>query len=156
MKGDVYYLKDRDDGQIGYKFVVEEDDFRLVGKCYEAYSWFVDGTPYEYDYVAGVYCKWDACTHWYFHGEDYVPGINEDKDSYYHLCGGYSFMGHIIAMCFVWKLAEQIISNSEHAKQHNMSGYINDEYFNHERVKQLINLVLNGYEIVKAENPSLA
>lgn len=58
-------------------------------------------------------------------------------------------MGHIVAMCFVWKLAEQIISNSEHAKQTNNSGYINDEYYDHERIKQLIELVLNGYEIVK-------
>lgn len=58
MKGDVYYLKDRDDdGQIGYKFVVDEDDFRLAGTCYEAYSWLPDGTPHEYHYVAGVYCK---------------------------------------------------------------------------------------------------
>ena len=61
-------------------------------------------------------------------------------------------MGHIIAMCFVWKLAEQIISESDWAKQKNLSGYINDEYYDHERIKQLIELVLNGYEIVKESN----
>lgn len=148
MKGYVYYLKDNN-GQIGYKFVVDEDDFRLVGKCYEAYSWDIKGAPCEYSYVAGVYCKWDACTHWYFRGEDYET--ENEADSYYHLCGGYSFMGHITAMCFVWKLAEQIISESEYSKQENMSGYINDEYFDHERIKQLVELVLNGYEIVKGE-----
>lgn len=149
MKGDVYYLKDNN-GQIGYKFVVGDDDFCLQGKCYEAYSWNMDGTPYEYSYVAGVYCKWDACTHWYFRGEDYET--EGEADSYYHLCGGYSFMGHIIAMCFVWKLAEQIISDCEHTKSLHVSGYIHDEYYDHERIKQLIELVLNGYEIVKGES----
>lgn len=141
MKGDIWYLKD-DDGQIGYKFVVENDDFNLIGKCYEVWSWYVDGTPCEYGFVADAYCKWDACTHWNFYGENYDPEITQKPDSYYHLCGGYSFMGHIIAMCFVWKLAEQIISE-------NSSGYVNDEYYDHERIKQLIELVLNGYEIVK-------
>lgn len=148
MKGDIYHLKDRD-GMAGFKFVVENDDFCLQGKCYEAYSWLMNGAPYEYHFVAGVYCKWDACTHWYFYGEDYDPETGDDKDSYYHLCGGYSFIGHIIAMCFVWKLAEQIISESEHTKLHSLSGYINDEYYDHARIKQLVELVLNGYEIVK-------
>jgi hypothetical protein len=150
MKGDIYYLKDRD-GRISHKFVVEDDDFRLIGECYEACSWELDGTPYQYSYVAGVHCKWDACTHWYFSGEDYESEEIEEPDSYYHLCGGYSFIGHITAMCFVWKLAEQIISESNWAKTKKLSGCIHDEYYDHERIKQLIDLVLNGYEIVKGE-----
>lgn len=151
MKGDTYYLKDKE-GLIGYKFVVDSDDFSLSGTCYETYSWDIHGTPFEYSFVANVYCKWDACTHWYFYGEDYNPDAELDEkeqDAYYHLCGGYSFMGHITAMCFVWKLAEQIISKDPWTIRNSISGYTHDEYYDHERIKQLIDLVLNGYEIMK-------
>lgn len=152
MKGDIYYLKNRD-GEVSHKFEVSDDDFCLSGKCYEAYAWDLNGTPLEYSFVAGVHCKWDACTHWYFYGEDYNPDAEVDEkeqDSYYHLCGGYSFMNHIVAMCFVWKLAEQIITKDPWTIKHGNAGYINDEYYDHERIKQLVDLVLNGYEIVKA------
>lgn len=151
MKGDVYYLKDHE-GHISHKFVVDDDDFHLEGRCYEAVSWNTDWTPYEYDFVADVYCKWDACTHWYFYGEDYNPDAELDEkeqDSYYHLCGGYSFMNHITAMCFVWKLAEQIISKDPWTIARGNSGFVNDEYYDHERIKQLIEVALNGCEIVK-------
>ena len=150
MKGDTYYLKN-DDGYITHKFVVEDDDFHLVGTCYEAYSWHVDNTPYEYSYIAGVYCKWDACTHWYFHGEDYDPEIEDsDCDSYYHLCGGYTFLNHIKAMCFVWKLAEQILVKDPHTLRTDNATYIHDEYYEPEKLVKLMEVVLDGYEILKA------
>lgn len=153
MKGDIYYLKNKDDGYVTHKFEVDGDDFCLSGKCYEAYSWKMTGEPYEYSFVAGVYCKWDACTHWYFYGEDYNPDAEIDEkeqDSYYHLCGGYSFMRHITAMCFVWKLAEQIIKKVPWTIKHNSAGFVHNEYYDHERIKKLVDLVLDGYEIVKA------
>ena len=154
MKGDIYYLKNKSDGMVSHKFEVSDDDFCLNGQCYEAYAWELNGAPCEYSFVAGVHCKWDACTHWYFYGEDYKPDVDDinekEQDSYYHLCGGYSFMRHITAMCFVWKLAEQIITKDPWTIKHNNAGYIHDEYYDHERIKQLVDLVLNGYEIVKA------
>ena len=152
MKGDIYYLKTKDDGMVTHKFEVDGDDFCLEGRCYEAYSWEMDNTPYEYSFVADVYCKWDACTHWRFYGEDYKPDAEIDEkeqDSYYHLCGGGSFRNHIRAMCFVWKLAEQIIAKDPWTNSNNTAKYVHDEYYDHESIKKLIDLVLDGYEIVK-------
>ena len=153
MKGDVYYLKNKDDRMITHKFEVNSDDFHLDGQCYEVISWEANDKPYEYSFVAGVYCKWDACTHWYFYGEDYKPDAKIDEreqDSYYHLCGGYSFMRHITAMCFVWKLAEQIIAKDPWTIKHGNVKYTHDEYYDHERITKMIDVVLDGYEIVKA------
>jgi hypothetical protein len=151
MKGDIYYLKDHN-GHISHKFVVDDDDFCLKGRCYEVITWNVDFTPDEYNFVADVYCKWDACSHWRFYGEYYDPDADEkEPDSYYHLCGGYSFMNHITAMCFVWKLAEQIISKDPWTISTGTVGDINDEYFDHERVKHVVEMALNGCEILKGD-----
>jgi hypothetical protein len=45
---------------------------------------------------------------------------------------------------------EEFDSNFEIFKIEATKKYINDEYYDHERIKQLVDLVLNGYEIVKA------
>lgn len=146
-KGDVYYLMDST-GLIVAKF--EQDDDFMSGKCYECTSWELndDGSytkPCEWLFVTQVCCRWDGCTHWYFYGEE-----SEKKpfiaDSYYHLCGGFSFANHIRFMCFVWKLAPMIISEY----QENIE-YTNDEYCGGEEVNKLINLMLKGYTIKKGE-----
>lgn len=149
MKGDTYYLKS-DDGYITHKFVVEADDFQLTGNCYAASSWYGDNSPGDYDFVAGVYCKWDSCTHWYFYGEDYDPEIDNEQDSYYHLCGGYTFLNHIKAMCFVWKLAEQILVKDPHTIHTGNATYIHDEYYEPEKLVKMMEVVLDGCEIIKA------
>ena len=153
MKGDIYYLKD-ENGYISHKFVVDGDDFCFEGRCYEVVSWECDYTPYEYDFVADVYCKWDACSHWRFYGEDYNPDAKDDEkeqDSYYHLCGGYSFGRHIRAMCFIWKLAEQIISKDPWSIKHKSADYTHKSYYEPDFVKQLIEVALDGCEILKGE-----
>lgn len=137
MKGDIYYLVDKD-GKRTHRFEVTQDETCLMGDCY-----LEDATD---SYVADVYCKWDGCTHWRFYGEDHYPGSTSNIDPYYHLCGGYSFMDHITAMCFVWKLAETINANIYHTSAHKVHKSYND----HERIKKLIETVLDGYEIVKA------
>lgn len=140
MKGDVYYLKDTTDhNRIVAKFVVENDDRTLMGDCYSAVSWYSDGSVCDYDYFAGVYCKLDSCTHWYFYGEDYDPELKNEKDSYYHLCGAGCFMEHIRLMCFVWKLASIITGSS-------------DDYFDNDEIKKLVDTMLKDYFIQKETN----
>ena len=136
MKGDIYYLKDKT-GSYTHRFEVDTDDNSLMGVCYIEDS--------EDSFVADVYCKWSACTHWRFNGHDYYPGSASEPDPYYHLCGGYSFMEHITAMCFVWKLAEQINANIHP----NLTDDVHESYNDHDRIKKLIETVLDGYEIVK-------
>lgn len=132
MRGDVYELRDPS-GDITHWFEVTNDDRCLMGNCY-----YENG-----DFVADIYCKWDACTHWRFYGEDYYEGIS-DIDPYYHLCGGYSFMNYITAMCFVWKLSELII-----ASNFTDSNKVHESYNDHERITKLVDSVLEGHEIVK-------
>lgn len=140
MKGDVYYLKDTTDhNRIAAKFVVENDDYALTGKCYDAVSWYSDGSPCDFHYVADVYCKFDACTHWYFYGEDYDPESGGEKDSYYHLCSTYGFNDHIRCMCFVWKLAHQLVD-------------LDCYYFEDELTEQLVDMMLKDYFIQKETN----
>jgi hypothetical protein len=136
MKSDKYLLKHKS-GRIIANFVVENDDGCLMGKCYEEGS--------DERFIVDVYCKADACTHWRFWGEDYCLGVPGNYGSYYHLCGSHCFTHHITAMCFVWKLAADILSNSMPER----AAEIHDDYFDHERIGKLVDLMLDGYEIVK-------
>ena len=136
MKNDRYLLRHKS-GRIIANFVVENDDACLMGKCYEDDN--------DDNFIADVYCKSGSCTHWRFYGEDYCEDIETDIDPYYHLCGSHCFTHHITAMCFVWKLAAEILSESmpERAVE------IHDDYFDHERIRKLVDLMLDGYEIIK-------
>jgi hypothetical protein len=147
-KGDTYYLVDCD-GRIVAKF--EQDKEYMSGACYECTSWVENGstgnydTPCDWSFVARVYCKYDACTHWYFCGEDYDAETNEELDGYYHLCGAYFFTRHIRHMCFIWKLAPMIISEDPYFKEH--MAYIDEGYFDSDEIKNLVETMLKGYTI---------
>ncbi len=136
MKGDRYLLKHKSGGIVA-NFVVENDDGCLMGKCYEDDD--------DSLFIANVYCKADSCTHWHFYGEDYYNLAGVPIDPYYHLCGSHFFTLHITAMCFIWKLAENILSES----MPDRSVEIHDNYFDHDRVRKLVDLMLDGYEIIK-------
>ena len=134
---DVYYLKDPKTGYIEGKFEIDKADSHYIeGRCYSVVSWDSNGNPFECHYLAGVYCKWDACTHWFFYGKDYA----DEEDSYYHLCGPGVFGNHIRLMCFVWKLVADIMGERTLGS-----------YFESETTRKLVDLMLDGYEIVKAE-----
>lgn len=105
-----FYLKDknRENGNIIAKFEIIENDtnkYSISGDCFYCTAW--DGktlNPIQWQYFVGVYLKWDACTHWWFRGEDY---LEEDKDPYYHICGSYCFLDYISMMCFIWEVAKK-------------------------------------------------
>lgn len=138
MKGDRYLLRHKS-GRIIANFVVENDDGCLIGKCYEDDD--------DSIFIASVYCKADSCTHWRFYGEDYRDDVKSYIDPYYHLCGGHCFTHHITAMCFVWKLAANILSES----MPHRAAVIYGEYFDHDRIEKLVGLMLDGYEIIKEQ-----
>ena len=155
-----YYLIDPD-GYVSSIFEIKKVDSHYAdGDCYTVNAWDgekiingvrmhmpFDGEPMHY--LAGVYCKWDACTHWYFLGEDHDPDPegSSDGDSYYHICGARSFMEHIREMCFVWKVCGEII-----CEFNNGSPYTYNAYFEEvPGIKDLINTMLTGYRIVKVE-----
>lgn len=144
---ETYILRNIQSGFIHSKYEVSvRCEAYIEGVCYAAIGWELDGTPVNWEFVADTYCKADACTHWYFFGEDYDPeSKSEDNECfYYHLCGGYSFMDHLTSMCFVWKLMEILLGENRN--------YATDSYYDHERIKQVINLVLYGYTIEKVND----
>lgn len=148
-KGDIWYLKDKnDDDRIVAK--IEFTDDYCTGDCYEPYSWYGDDTPAEWHYVACFYCKWDSCTHWWFRGENYDVEIDGSGDSYYHLCGTHCFTNHIRNMCFVWKVAAMTLVESHKRNYRDLAKDICRDYFDKNTTK-LIELMLDGYVIEKEE-----
>lgn len=157
MKGDVYYLKNEKDGEILAKFEQGANGSYLDGSCYECISWDAStGEPFDWEFFANVYCKWDGCTHWYFNGTDYDPEVGESSDSYYHLCGSHSFTHFIRIMCFLWKLAPMVIienRENEHTycDKEYLKEYTNDAYTEGPITQQLIDMMLDGCIIEKVE-----
>lgn len=146
---ETYILRETQSGFIHSKFeVLFRCEAYIEGACYVAIAWEASDKkiPAEWEFVADTYCKTDACTHWHFYGEDYDPESKSEDNgcSYYHLCGGYSFMNHLTSMCFVWKLMEMLLGETR--------DYATDSYYDHERIKQVINLVLDGYVIEKVDD----
>lgn len=134
-----YFLKNIETHDIIAKFEFRDTPF--TGSCYQAIAWDSSGLPIEWMFHSEIYAKIDACTHWYFRGQDY---INEcEIDSYYHLCGNGSFEDHIRLMCFVWKL-EMDLYLKKNASDKNACDYIKADYDT-----GLLEVMLKGYEIIE-------
>lgn len=146
---DVYYLQNTKTGYIEGKFVVGDATAHYVtGDCYSVVGWYRPQTPVDFHFVADVNCKWDSCTHWDFYGEKYDPDVADSEiDSYYHLCGEHTFNDHIRLMCFVWKLAADIMT--ELGKNEEYERDITKNYFEQEETRKLVELMLDGYKIKK-------
>jgi hypothetical protein len=150
---DIYYLKDQDGDILSKIEIKSADSHAVIGDCYLVSTWASNNIPIEYEYVTGFYCKWDSCTHWNFYGEDYYPESESDEfDSYYHLCGANDFTWHIRNMCFVWKLCAQLmIEANKKRTDYDNSACIEYDYHKTETIRQLIELMLKDYTIVKED-----
>lgn len=103
-----FYLKDKE-GYIKSEINIKSADKNMIsGDCIDYYSWS-SKEPGDYHYFAGFVIKWDACSHWYFSGEDYP----DDKDSYYHICGEFGCKDFIDSYCFIWKVAYMLLESRE-------------------------------------------
>ena len=95
-----------------YEFRIKDKDEYLDGTLWEIYGWDADKNPSSYNFMADVGMKWDLCSHWNFYGEDYYKfedGEETEKDSYYHICGAYSYINFMKAMSFVCELGKMNI-----------------------------------------------
>jgi hypothetical protein len=83
-------------------FYEQKDQYKLStsGEIRQYISWDMDGTPYESEFFADVNVKWDGCSHFRFHGEDFP----NDKDSYYHICGIHSYIDFMRMFVFAYEV----------------------------------------------------
>lgn len=87
-------------------------DFCIEGDLYQVNSWSGDNNePTDYNFISSVYMKFDACSHFHFYGEDYIgkDTAEDDKDSYYHICGDNGYFVFIKAITFVYLIATKCI-----------------------------------------------
>ena len=145
-----FHLKDSDGYVVAVFDIEEADKHSVIGKCWTPTRWRCSDDqhnkePLESDFLARVYMKWDSCTHWHFNGEDWSEK-GDEVDAYYHLCGPNIFVNHIRAMCFVWKVAADLIIASSDNQ------FDSEEfYFDDKKIKPLIELMLDGYTIERVE-----
>lgn len=137
----VFYLYDTEKKPIFKLSMIDNSSYKA--RLYEVTRWEDKFVEYESGFIAEIFFKWDACTHWNFYGEDYIP-TDENTDSYYHICGTHCFCDHIRAMCFAWKVMMFIKANEQ-------SDYIESvlEYYwnDNKEIQTLIDFMLNDYEI---------
>lgn len=130
MKGDIWYLKDPcDNDRVIAKFELTDDYY--TGNLWTAVSWDDEG-PFHWHFVAEVYAKWDACTHWWFKGELFDPEEDakthdNEIDAYYHLCGPHIFLEHIRTMCFMWVVASRISQNYNYYNESKLLNHFIDD-----------------------------
>ena len=114
------------------------DKSYVIFKVWEIVSWYSEtNEPVEKEFVAEVQWKYDNCTHWNFYGMDYDPATDEEKDSYYHICGSFFMTRWMIMFAFVRKVMTEIL------------GDITQDYRDFD--KELDNQLLKEYTIRKEE-----
>lgn len=108
-----YELLDKSECAICIISIKRITESGVVFTIWEVTSW--DGEtnePYEKDFVAEVYWKYDNCTHWNFYGMDYDPETDEEKDSYYHICGSFFMTRWMIMFAFARKVITEILGDT--------------------------------------------
>lgn len=114
------------------------DTEKLEGSCHTPYAWNIEGEILEESFFADCSFKPDACTHWYFEGEDADKG-ERDVDAYYHICGPETLDTHISAMLFMWEVNRYVVSMRY--------PWMESEY-RHEHVNRMIDDLLKTHEIL--------
>jgi hypothetical protein len=61
-------------------------------------------------YVTSGKVKFDLCSHFYYTGEDSF--VEEEADSYYHVCGDYSYLTMIITQCAILHIAKELFEKN--------------------------------------------
>lgn len=61
-------------------------------------------------YVTSGSVKFDLCSHFYYTGEDSF--IEKEPDSYYHVCGDYSYRTMIITQCAILHIAKEVFEKN--------------------------------------------
>lgn len=132
--------------QKGDKYPVaryDVDTEKLEGSCHTPYSWKPNGDICEEHFFADCSFKPDACTHWYFSGEDSDSGSEDDFDGYYHICGTPCLDTHISTMLFMWEVNRHVVAMRY--------PWMESEYTDSKRVNKMIEDLLETHEILVAD-----
>ena len=88
-------------------------------------------------FLTSFYIKWDGCSHFYFTGEDGLHQNEEDYDSYYHICGAYSYIVMINTFLASLAIAEKLIKDAEDLSC-DYSNALMKEFDNHYLIKEVV------------------
>ena len=141
MPKQTYLLLQKGDKYPVARYDVDTDN--LKGSCHTPYAWDVDGDIREEHFFADCSFKPDACTHWYFEGEDANSGNDNDFDGYYHICGSECLDTHISTMLFMWEVNRHVVSMRY--------PWMEGEYSDNKRVNKMIDELLETHEILVAD-----
>lgn len=87
-------------------------------------------------FLTSFYIKWDGCSHFYFTGEDTLQNNEEGYDSYYHICGAYSYVIIINTFLAALEIATRLIESSEDLSC-DYSDALMKEFDNHYLIKEI-------------------
>lgn len=102
--------------------ISKSDEHYIEGSLYSIIGTTLDNEPCDYEFITDTYIKWDACSHFWFYGEDYDKPVDEEefeKDSYYHICGGANYLEFIRGIAFIYKLAKENINKCDKSEFEN-------------------------------------
>ena len=100
-------------------------------------------------YVTSAKVKFDLCSHFYYTGEDSFT--EEENDSYYHVCGEFSYLKMIITQCAILHIAKDLITkNGGHFNCGEGFGVELQRFMDvFEKDYEVTEIDLNEYNIVK-------
>lgn len=132
-------LIDRDECVKAIYELSTVNEASVIGNIYTICGWEIDfKTPIDKIFFAEAYIKWDGCSHFNFFGEDYTEGDKETVNSYYHICGIYSYLEFMRTMLFGYEV---------------MAHYVGDNILEKEEYKEIKELnLLKEYSIRYYEN----
>lgn len=103
----IFKLIDKDGWCVSEFRCSDLSEASITGTLYNIVGWGDDKkNNIDYEFISDVYMKWDACSHFYFYGEDYKKG-NDKSNSYYHICGCSGYYDFMRGIAFVYEIARK-------------------------------------------------
>ena len=108
-------------GQVDFEIHIHENNKSSIsGRIMEVTAWMSDSRgnyeiPDDYNFIADFYIKWDMCSHFWFKGQDSdfsLEDADDCCDSYYHICGSYSYINFFRAIAFATEVAAILMPDS--------------------------------------------
>lgn len=143
-------IKDETNEEVARFRVTDLSETSVSGDCYTVSGWDADSkAAADFDFFSNVFCKWDACTHWRFYGEDFEKeDPKETISNYYHICGADTLVNHVRCMLFIWNVVTMCMK-SEAGMNKKLQMELAEWYESDTILNKIVEIVKEGYSIVE-------